>query len=146
MSAQAIARAVEEFPGVPHRLELVARINEVDYYNDSIATTPQRTLAALHSFGQTLVLLLGGASGPNRALADPLPNQSTRANITAAAAGGCMLVRRSALASAGGIASIRGALIDVSTRGPAANLAIMGAISVLMVFLGAWSFERSESA
>ena len=45
---------------MPHRLELVARTNDVDYYNDSIATTPQRTLAALRSFGQPLVLLLGG--------------------------------------------------------------------------------------
>jgi len=60
VSAAAISRAVEEFEGVPHRLEFVARANDVDYYNDSIATTPQRTLAALHSFGQPLVLLLGG--------------------------------------------------------------------------------------
>jgi UDP-N-acetylmuramoylalanine--D-glutamate ligase len=41
-------------------LEFVAHANGIDYYNDSIATTPQRTLAALHSFGQPLVLLLGG--------------------------------------------------------------------------------------
>jgi UDP-N-acetylmuramoylalanine--D-glutamate ligase len=60
VSAAAIARAVDEFEGVPHRLEFVARVDDVDYYNDSIATTPQRTLAALHSFGQPLVLLLGG--------------------------------------------------------------------------------------
>jgi UDP-N-acetylmuramoylalanine--D-glutamate ligase len=60
VTAPAISRAVEEFEGVPHRLELVARTNNIDYYNDSIATTPQRTLAALRSFGQPLVLLLGG--------------------------------------------------------------------------------------
>jgi UDP-N-acetylmuramoylalanine--D-glutamate ligase len=60
VSAAAIARAVEEFEGVPHRLELVAHSNDIGYYNDSIATTPQRTLAALRSFGQPLVLLLGG--------------------------------------------------------------------------------------
>jgi len=60
VSAAAIARAVEEFQGVPHRLEFVAHANGIDYYNDSIATTPQRTLAALHSFSQPLVLLLGG--------------------------------------------------------------------------------------
>jgi len=45
-----------------------------------------------------------------------------------------------------GVDGLRGALIGVSVRGPALNLAIMAAISVLMVFLGAWSFERSESA
>jgi UDP-N-acetylmuramoylalanine--D-glutamate ligase len=60
VSAAAIGQAVAEFQGMPHRLELVARANGVDYYNDSIATTPQRTLAALRSFGQPLVLLLGG--------------------------------------------------------------------------------------
>jgi UDP-N-acetylmuramoylalanine--D-glutamate ligase len=60
VSAAAIGRAVEEFQGVPHRLEFVAHANDVDYYNDSIATTPQRTLAALRSFDQPLVLLLGG--------------------------------------------------------------------------------------
>jgi UDP-N-acetylmuramoylalanine--D-glutamate ligase len=60
VSAAAIAQAVEEFEGVPHRLEFVAHANDIDYYNDSIATTPQRTLAALHSFSQPLVLLLGG--------------------------------------------------------------------------------------
>jgi UDP-N-acetylmuramoylalanine--D-glutamate ligase len=60
VSAAGISRAVEEFEGVPHRLELVTRANDVEYYNDSIATTPQRTLAALRSFGQPLVLLLGG--------------------------------------------------------------------------------------
>jgi ABC-2 type transport system permease protein len=45
-----------------------------------------------------------------------------------------------------GVDGLRGALINNSARGPALNLLIMGAISAIMVFLGAWSFERSESA
>lgn len=45
-----------------------------------------------------------------------------------------------------GVDGLRGALIGVSVRGVALDLVIMGAISVLMVFLGAWTFERSESA
>ncbi len=45
-----------------------------------------------------------------------------------------------------GVDGLRGALIGVSVRGVALDLLIMGAISVLMVFLGAWTFERSESA
>jgi UDP-N-acetylmuramoylalanine--D-glutamate ligase len=57
---EAIARAAAEFAGVRHRLELIGRAGSVDYYNDSIATTPERTLAALRSFQQPLVLLLGG--------------------------------------------------------------------------------------
>jgi UDP-N-acetylmuramoylalanine--D-glutamate ligase len=60
LSPQAIARAAAEFQGLPHRLELVHELDGVAYYNDSIATTPERTLAALRSFSQPLLLLLGG--------------------------------------------------------------------------------------
>jgi len=60
LSPQAIARAAAEFQGLPHRLELVHHLGGVAYYNDSIATTPDRTLAALRSFSQPLILLLGG--------------------------------------------------------------------------------------
>jgi UDP-N-acetylmuramoylalanine--D-glutamate ligase len=41
-------------------LELVAKVRGVSYYNDSIATAPERTLAALRSFEEPIVLLLGG--------------------------------------------------------------------------------------
>ena len=57
---EAAAEAVREFRGVPHRLETVATVRGVAYVNDSIATTPERTLAALRSFEQPLVVLLGG--------------------------------------------------------------------------------------
>jgi UDP-N-acetylmuramoylalanine--D-glutamate ligase len=60
VSGQAIACAVATFQGVEHRLELVATVDGVAYYNDSIATTPQRALAALRSFQEPIVLLLGG--------------------------------------------------------------------------------------
>jgi UDP-N-acetylmuramoylalanine--D-glutamate ligase len=56
----AIEAAVRGFRSVPHRLELVARVDGADYYNDSIATTPERTLAGMRSFEEPLVLLLGG--------------------------------------------------------------------------------------
>src|SRR3990172_7869071 len=56
----AVARAVREFTPAPHRLELVASVQGVAYYNDSIATTPERTLAGLRSFQEPVVLLLGG--------------------------------------------------------------------------------------
>jgi UDP-N-acetylmuramoylalanine--D-glutamate ligase len=60
VTPDAIASAVESFSGVPHRLERVATLDGVDYYNDSIATTPERTLAGMRSFQEPLVLLLGG--------------------------------------------------------------------------------------
>ncbi len=57
---RAMAAAVATFTGVPHRLEYVASVEGAHYYNDSIATTPERTLAGLRSFEEALVLLLGG--------------------------------------------------------------------------------------
>jgi len=59
-SPEAIASAATSFTGVPHRLEPVATIRGVTYINDSIATTPERTLAGLRSFEAPIVLLLGG--------------------------------------------------------------------------------------
>ena len=60
LALPAIQSAVEEFTGVPHRLEFVRNVRGADWYNDSIATAPERTLAALQSFQGPLVLLLGG--------------------------------------------------------------------------------------
>ena len=60
VSPDAIACAVAAFRGVPHRLECVGEVNGAKYYNDSIATTPERTLAGLRSFEEPVVLLLGG--------------------------------------------------------------------------------------
>ena len=56
----AMLTAAEEFRGVPHRLELVANRGGVCWYNDSIATAPERTMAAIRSFDEPIVLLLGG--------------------------------------------------------------------------------------
>ncbi|HNB40320.1 MAG TPA: UDP-N-acetylmuramoyl-L-alanine--D-glutamate ligase [Anaerolineales bacterium] len=52
--------AVEEFHGVPHRLELVRELNGARWYNDSIATAPERAAAAVHAFSEPIVLMLGG--------------------------------------------------------------------------------------
>jgi UDP-N-acetylmuramoylalanine--D-glutamate ligase len=52
--------AVEEFRGVPHRLELVRELHGVRWYNDSIATAPERAAAGVHAFSEPIVLMLGG--------------------------------------------------------------------------------------
>ena len=57
---EAMAAAVRSFAGVPHRLEIVATRDGATWVNDSIATTPERTLAGMRSFTEPLVLLLGG--------------------------------------------------------------------------------------
>jgi UDP-N-acetylmuramoylalanine--D-glutamate ligase len=56
----AMLTAAEEFRGVPHRLELVREWNGSRWYNDSIATAPERAMAAIRSFDEPIVLLLGG--------------------------------------------------------------------------------------
>lgn len=60
VSPDAIAAGAGSFRGVQHRLEYVAEIDGAKYYNDSIATTPERAVAGLRSFEQPVVLLLGG--------------------------------------------------------------------------------------
>ncbi|MEO0562668.1 MAG: cyanophycin synthetase, partial [Chloroflexota bacterium] len=61
VSVDAMRDTVMTFSGVAHRLELVRELDDVSYINDSIATAPERVLAALKSYEEPLVLLLGGA-------------------------------------------------------------------------------------
>jgi len=56
----AMREAAKDFRGVAHRLELVREWKGVKWYNDSIATAPERTMAAIRSFTEPIVLLLGG--------------------------------------------------------------------------------------
>ncbi|MGQ0605117.1 MAG: UDP-N-acetylmuramoyl-L-alanine--D-glutamate ligase [Anaerolineales bacterium] len=51
---------IHNFTGVEHRLEFIRERAGVRWYNDSIATAPERVIAALHSFDEPVVLLLGG--------------------------------------------------------------------------------------
>jgi UDP-N-acetylmuramoylalanine--D-glutamate ligase len=60
ISPEAMRRAIESFTGVEHRMEPVTTINGVTWINDSIATAPERVIAALRSYNEPLVLLAGG--------------------------------------------------------------------------------------
>jgi len=51
---------IRAFTGVPHRLEAVRMIDGVLYVNDSIATAPERVIAAINSYSEPLILLVGG--------------------------------------------------------------------------------------
>ncbi|HEX2173270.1 MAG TPA: UDP-N-acetylmuramoyl-L-alanine--D-glutamate ligase [Dehalococcoidia bacterium] len=57
---EVVAQAIRQFKAVEHRIEWVREVGGVAYYNDSIATAPERTLAALQSFQEPIVLLAGG--------------------------------------------------------------------------------------
>ena len=66
MPTQAMRQAIHAFTGVPHRLEWVNSWRGADWYNDSIATAPERVTAAIHAFespqdiNHPIVLLAGG--------------------------------------------------------------------------------------
>ncbi len=60
LALDAMLAAAEVFQGVSHRLEFVRTWRGTDWYNDSIATAPERTIAAIRSFSEPIVLLLGG--------------------------------------------------------------------------------------
>lgn len=55
-----IVEVAKTFGGVEHRIEFVREFEGVKYYNDSIASSPTRTIAGLNSFDQKLILIAGG--------------------------------------------------------------------------------------
>ena len=59
-SVSAMRAAIGEFTGVAHRLEVVRRWRDALWVNDSIATAPERVIAALDSFDESIILLAGG--------------------------------------------------------------------------------------
>lgn len=58
----AIRQAVESFKGLEHRLEFVTERRGVKFYNDSFSTTPETAIAAIKSFSEPLIVILGGSS------------------------------------------------------------------------------------
>lgn len=60
VSTENIREVARSFGGVEHRIELVREKDGVRYYNDSIASSPTRTIAGLRSFDQKLILIAGG--------------------------------------------------------------------------------------
>ena len=57
---ETMKKVAESFTGVEHRCELVKEIDGVRYYNDSIASSPTRTLAGLFAFEKKVILIAGG--------------------------------------------------------------------------------------
>ncbi len=60
VGADSIVKVAHEFKGVEHRIEFVREVDGVKYYNDSIASSPTRTIACLKAFKDKLILLAGG--------------------------------------------------------------------------------------
>ena len=60
VSIEAMKKVSETFAGVEHRCEFIRELNGVKYYNDSIASSPTRTLAGLRAFDEKVILIAGG--------------------------------------------------------------------------------------
>jgi UDP-N-acetylmuramoylalanine--D-glutamate ligase len=84
----AIAAGVRSFAGVEHRLEFVADINGVRYYNDSKATNVDATLKALDAFPGRILIILGGKDKDSdyTVLQQPLREKAVLALLIGAAA------------------------------------------------------------
>lgn len=57
---ESITKAIGEYNGLEHRLEYVATVNGVQYFDDSFATAPEPTIVALRAFQEPLILIAGG--------------------------------------------------------------------------------------
>lgn len=60
VSVETMKKVAETFTGVEHRCEFVREIDGVKYYNDSIASSPTRTLAGLKAFDEKVIVIAGG--------------------------------------------------------------------------------------
>ena len=60
VSKEICRQVAQTFPGVPHRLELVRQLRGVRYINDSIGSSPTRTIAGLHALKTKPIILVGG--------------------------------------------------------------------------------------
>ena len=69
-----MAKVARELKGVEHRIEPVRTLNGVQWFNDSIATSPTRTIAGLNSFSQKICIIAGGYDKkiPYEPLAQPI--------------------------------------------------------------------------
>jgi UDP-N-acetylmuramoylalanine--D-glutamate ligase len=56
-----IKQGIQNFHGILHRLEFVRELNDVKYYNDTSATTPESAIAGINSFSEPLFLIAGGS-------------------------------------------------------------------------------------
>ncbi len=124
-----IRRAVQEFKAVEHRLEFVAKVQGVEYYNDSKATNVDATRKALESFPSGIHIILGGKDkGSDYSVLGPLLKKRARRVYTIGAAaekiesqiqGACEIVSAETLEAAVRKAAESAAAGDVVLLAPA---------------------------
>ena len=133
-----LAEAIRAFRAVEHRIEFVREIGGVSYYNDSIATAPERTLAALRSFTEPVVLLAGGRDKhlPWGDLAREIARRCRAVLVFGEAAG---LIGRALAATPGAPPAVDCATVEEATR-RAAGLAQPG--DVVLLSPGCTSYDQ----
>lgn len=87
-----IERGLTSFEGLPHRLKFIRSLNNVSYYDDSIATTVGSAIAAMKAFTQPKIVILGGSSKGIINFEDVASTAAT-ANVKAALVIGAQAVR-----------------------------------------------------
>lgn len=139
-SVEAIGQVARTFTGVPHRLELVQELNGVRWYNDSIATAPERTAAALRSFHEPIVLLAGGRDKklPWDEFAQ-LAHQRVRVLVTFGEA--AELIERAVAANAPADASLRVIHSDDLASAVAAAASVVRSGDVVLLSPGGTSYD-----
>ena len=79
----------KNFGGVEHRIELVRELDGVRYYNDSIASSPSRTIAGLNAFPEKVILIAGGKDkGISYGSLGPVVNEHVKLLILCGATAG----------------------------------------------------------
>jgi UDP-N-acetylmuramoylalanine--D-glutamate ligase len=126
-AADGCRRALVEFRGLPHRVELVGEAKGVRFYDDSKATTPGAVLAALDGFGSAVLIaggrnkgldlsVLRGAAGRLRGV---VAIGEAAAEVVASFAGACPVVEATSMAEAVGLAAAMARPGDAVVLSPA---------------------------
>lgn len=128
------------FGGVEHRIELVRELDGVRYYNDSIASSPSRTIAGLNSFPEKVILIAGGKDkGISYDSLGPVVNEHVKLLILCGATAGVIRASVEQAENYGGLE-----IADVETYRQAVSLARSRAKSGDVVILSpaSTSFDR----
>ncbi|HEV2023005.1 MAG TPA: UDP-N-acetylmuramoyl-L-alanine--D-glutamate ligase [Terriglobales bacterium] len=133
-----IRRAVQEFKAVEHRLEFVAKVQGVEYYNDSKATNVDATLKALESFPSGIHIILGGKDkGSDYSVLSALLKERARRVYTIGAA-----AQKIASQIQGACEIVSAETLEVAVRG-AAEAAVAG--DVVLLAPACASFDQFEN-
>lgn len=145
-SDEAVDKGLRAFDGLPHRLKFVREVDQVKYYDDSIATGPGATIAALKSFERPKILILGGSDkGADFSdLKDEIAAQNMRAVITIGQTGPMLTAQLAEKGVKNVIALTEGPGMDVIVN-EAKKAALSGDIVILSPACASFDMFKSYS-